>query len=197
MVKEMLLHAADGRADYTEFATAARGVVFLATPHTGSDIVTKAVVKALSVVYRKTPAIDALERNSAHLRQLNTRYRNWAVHPATDIRHKIFYETRPTKGVQVVDAGSADPGIPVQTPIPVDADHIGICKPGVPGDLVYGQIRDCKTFGVTPDHGSAPDDRHDVRRGERRGLEARAGFGGAARRAAAEQRQGQRAEADR
>ncbi|MFD5828954.1 carbonic anhydrase family protein, partial [Lentzea sp. NPDC060358] len=33
-------------------------------------------------------------------------------------------------------------------------------------------LGDCKTFGVTPDHGSAPDDRHDVRRGERRGLEA-------------------------
>ncbi|NKQ59002.1 prepilin peptidase [Amycolatopsis sp. K13G38] len=27
--------------------------------------------------------------------------------------------------------------------------------------------RDCKTSGVIPDHGSAPDDRHDVRRGER------------------------------
>ncbi|WP_340684020.1 hypothetical protein LCL61_36935 [Amycolatopsis coloradensis] len=62
------------------------------------------------------------------------------------------------------------------------------------------RIRDCKTSGVTPDHGSAPDDRHDVRCGERWGLEARDGFGRlgrAARRAAAEQRQGQRAEADR
>ncbi|MBB5856483.1 tetratricopeptide repeat protein [Amycolatopsis umgeniensis] len=141
VVKEMLLHAADGRADYTEFATATRGVVFLATPHTGSDIVTMAVVKALSVIYRKTPAIGALERNSTHLRQLNTRYRNWAVHPTTNIEHKIFYETRPTKGVQVVDAGSADPGIPGQTPIPVDADHIDICKPSAPNDLVYSQVK--------------------------------------------------------
>ncbi|NKQ57819.1 SMP-30/gluconolactonase/LRE family protein [Amycolatopsis sp. K13G38] len=32
----------------------------------------------------------------------------------------------------------------------------------------YGVERgDCKTSGVIPDHGSAPDDRHDVRRGER------------------------------
>ncbi|MBN6034056.1 FxSxx-COOH system tetratricopeptide repeat protein [Amycolatopsis sp. 195334CR] len=149
VVKEMLLHAADGRADYTEFATATRGVVFLATPHTGSDIVTKAVVKALSVVYRKTAAVDGLERNSAHLRQLNTKYRNWAVEPATDIRHKIFYETQVTKGVQVVDAGSADPGIPGQTPVPVDADHIGICKPAAPSDLVYGQIKHFITRIVT------------------------------------------------
>lgn len=38
---------------------------------------------------------------------------------------------------------------------------------------IYFKGGDCKTSGVTPDHGSAPDDRHDVRRGERRGLEAR------------------------
>ncbi|WP_410599057.1 esterase/lipase family protein [Amycolatopsis sp. lyj-90] len=141
VVKEMLLHAADGRADYTEFATATRGVVFLATPHTGSDIVTQAVFQALSVVYRKTKAVDALERNSAHLRQLNTRYRNWAVDQTTEIEHKIFYETLRTKGVHVVDAGSADPAIPGQTAIPVDTNHIDICKPSTPSDLVYGQIK--------------------------------------------------------
>ncbi|WIV60718.1 alpha/beta hydrolase [Amycolatopsis nalaikhensis] len=141
VVKEMLLHAAEGRADYAEFATAARGVVFLATPHTGSEVVTNAVVKALGHVYRKTSAIDALARNAAHLRQLNTRYRNWVVAPTVDIRHKIFYETQATKGVHVVDAGSADPAIPGQTPIPVDANHIDICKPADRGNVVYGQIR--------------------------------------------------------
>jgi hypothetical protein len=141
VVKEMLLHAADGRADYAEFATATRGVVFLATPHTGSDIVTKAVFKTLGVVYRKTAAVEALARNAAHLRQLNTKYRNWAVDSAVDIRHKIFYETQSTKTVHVVDAGSADPAIPGQTPIPVDANHIDICKPAHRGDVVYGQIR--------------------------------------------------------
>jgi hypothetical protein len=31
----------------------------------------------------------------------------------------------------------------------------------------YPAEGDCKTFGVTPDHGSAPDDRDDVRRGAR------------------------------
>ncbi|GAB3714598.1 hypothetical protein GCM10027598_22860 [Amycolatopsis oliviviridis] len=141
VVKEMLLHAAESRSGYAEFATATRGVVFLATPHTGSDVATKAIVKALGVVFRRTVAVGALERNSAHLRQLNTRYRNWATDPQVRIGHKIFYETRSTRGVHVVDAGSADPGIPGQTPIPVDANHIEICKPVERNDLVYGQIK--------------------------------------------------------
>lgn len=59
---------------------------------------------------------------------------------------------------------------------------------------------DSKTFGVTPDHGSAPDDRRDVRRAERRVPETRDRHGRpgrAVRRAVAEQRQSERAEADR
>ncbi len=160
VVKEMLLHAADGRADYSEFAAAARGVVFLATPHAGSEVVTKAVVEALGIVYRKTPAVDALARNAAHLRQLNTRYRNWVVDPTVDIRHKIFYETRATKSVHVVDAGSADPAIPGQTPIPVDANHIDICKPARRSDLVYGQVRHFITGIVEALEAGSPDPGH-------------------------------------
>lgn len=141
VVKEMLLHAAEGRAGYTEFATATRGVVFLATPHIGSDIAMKAIVKALAIVYRTSPAVDALERNSAHLRQLNDRYRDWATQTDAQIEHKVFYETRPTRGVQVVDAGSANPGLPGRRPIPVDANHIDIAKPIDRAKLVYGQVK--------------------------------------------------------
>ncbi|MEV7099746.1 hypothetical protein AB0M80_43715 [Amycolatopsis sp. NPDC051045] len=141
VVKEMLLHAAEGRAGYAEFATATRGVVFLATPHTGSDVVTRTIVKALGVVYRKTSAVDALERNSAHLRQLNDRYRDWIAQRDVQVEHRVFYETQPTRGVQVVDADSANPGLPGQRPIPVDADHIGICKPADTGGVVYGQVK--------------------------------------------------------
>jgi hypothetical protein len=43
--------------------------------------------------------------------------------------------------VQVVDAGSANPGLPGIWPIPVDADHIDICKPADRLAPVYGQVK--------------------------------------------------------
>lgn len=141
VVKEMLLHAAEGRAGYIAFATATRGVVFLATPHIGSDIAAKAVVRALSAVFRKTPVVDALERNGAHLRQLNDRYRDWVAQAEVHVEHQVFYETQSTRGVQVVDPGSANPGLPGHRPIPVDANHIDICKPTDRCSLVYGQVK--------------------------------------------------------
>jgi pimeloyl-ACP methyl ester carboxylesterase len=102
LVKEILLHAAESRTDYGEFAQAARGVVFMGTPHTGSGLAM--AVKALGAVYRGTAAVKDLKRNSAHLRQLGDRYRDWAA--GSGVRNLVFFEAYPTKGVQVVDAGS-------------------------------------------------------------------------------------------
>lgn len=137
LVKEILLHAADGRTDFASFATEVRGVVFLATPHTGSGV-TKAV-DALGALYRGTAAVRDLQRNDAHLRQLNDRYRDWAS--TTSVGHLVFSETRPTKGVRVVDETSANPGLAGIRPIPVDANHIDICKPATRAALVYGQVK--------------------------------------------------------
>jgi hypothetical protein len=138
VVKEMLLHAAEGRAGYREFASTTRGVVFLATPHTGSDLAN--VVRALGVVYRGTPAVEGLRRSCAHLRQLNDRYRDWVADPITDISHQVFSETQPTKGIHVVDAESANPGLAGVRAIPVEANHIDICKPTDRKSVVYGQV---------------------------------------------------------
>ena len=137
LAKEMLLHAAEGHTDFAPFAAAARGVVFLATPHTGSGL-TRAV-DALGSIYRGTPAVEDLRSNCAHLRQLNDRYRDWV--DETRIRNLIFFETRLTKGMRVVDEASANPGIARVRPIAVDADHVDICKPMSRRELVYGQVR--------------------------------------------------------
>ncbi|MFG1888116.1 esterase/lipase family protein [Micromonospora sp. NPDC049051] len=137
LAKEMLMHASEGRDDFAVFARAVRGVVFLATPHTGAGI-TKAV-DALGKVYRGTPAVADLRRNAPHLRQLNDRYRDWANEAG--LRHLVFFETRPTFGVRIVDETSANPGLPRVRPVPVDADHISIVKPVSRRDLVYGQVR--------------------------------------------------------
>lgn len=164
LAKEILLHAAEGRTEFAVFATNTRGVVFLATPHTGSGL-TK-FVDALKVVYRATAAVKDLRRSSAHLRQLNDRYRDWVAE--TGIRNLVFFEAYPTKGVRVVDEVSANPGLPRVLSIPVDSDHINICKPADRDSLVYGQVKRFLTdllYAVVDD--PAPTPKGDVPRSAR------------------------------
>lgn len=139
IAKEALLHAAYGRTEFASFAEMTKGVVFLGTPHNGSRLTE--TVEALGKIYRGTAAIRDLRSNDAHLRHLSTRYRNWILESETGIEHLVFFETKPTKGVQVVEAGSADPGLPRAIPVAVDADHIQICKPSSRDHMVYGRIR--------------------------------------------------------
>lgn len=139
IVKEALLYAAYGDTEFAPFAEMTKGVVFLGTPHNGSGL-TK-TVDALGKIYRGTDAVKDLRSNDAHLRQMSTRYQNWVHDSTTGIQHLVFFETRPTKGLHVVDAGSANPALPKVQPVAVDADHISICKPSDRGALVYGRTR--------------------------------------------------------
>jgi tetratricopeptide (TPR) repeat protein len=162
IVKEALLYAAYGDTEFASFAPATKGVVFLGTPHNGAGL-TKAV-DALGKIYRGTAAVEDLRRNSPHLRQLDTRYRNWVHDAAGGVRHLVFFETWPTKGVHVVDEGSADAALPKVQPVGIDANHIGICKPENRDALVYRRV-----LGLVTDIVAAlppsddPPDRYDVR----------------------------------
>lgn len=137
LIKEMLLHAAGRHNNFTKIAHATKGVVFLSTPHAGSGL-TKAV-EALKLLYRGTPAVEDLRQNSAYLRQLDTRYREWANE--VGLKHLVFFETHPTKGVQVVDQTSADLKIAGTLSIPVDANHVNISKPNDRTSVVYGPTK--------------------------------------------------------
>jgi pimeloyl-ACP methyl ester carboxylesterase len=137
LAKAILMHAAEGRTEYAPFATVTKGVVFLATPHNGSGI-TKAV-KALGVLYRGTAAVKDLKRNAGPLRKLDRSYRNWVKE--VEIRHLVFFEKYKTRMVRVVDEDSADPNLAGVEPIPVEANHIDICKPLGRESLVYGKVR--------------------------------------------------------
>ena len=59
-----------------------------------------------------------------------------------NIAVKSFYETEKTWGVQVVDKVSGNPGVYGSDPVPVEADHIGICKPATSAAPVHRSI--CK-----------------------------------------------------
>lgn len=128
LVKQLLRTSSEIAPEYADFMKQVRGIVFLGTPHTGSGVAAYSL--ALRKILRSSPAIEELKKNSALLRELNTWFRRTlARHPFPIL---VYYETQPTRGLQVVDEASADPGLAFVTPVAVDADHITLSKPLMP-----------------------------------------------------------------
>ena len=96
-----------------------------------------------------------LASNAAQLRQLAIWYRGNAVSGRVDTL--AFWEKQKTvklwPAAQVVDAGSADPGIPGAVPIGVEADHATICKPETRGSLVAAEVERCLKLWFARDAG--------------------------------------------
>ncbi|MFF1614170.1 tetratricopeptide repeat protein, partial [Amycolatopsis sp. NPDC058278] len=132
LVKKVIQEASESEGDYKRFAEMTRGVVFIATPHTGSDI---ARIVDFVKFLRPTVAVSELKAQAPALRDLNIWYRDHVDN--LNIRNKVYFETQKTRNVQVVDAVSADPGIKGVTPIPLDANHVNISKPNSRGEMLY------------------------------------------------------------
>jgi hypothetical protein len=125
LVKQMIRMASELEARFRPIADNVRGIVFLATPHAGSRV--SNLTRIISLVYRPTLAVRDLAHLDPHLRDLNLWYKFNCV--KLGISNRVYFETLPTSGVQVVDALSADGGFPDCAPIPVEANHLQICKP--------------------------------------------------------------------
>jgi predicted alpha/beta hydrolase family esterase len=133
LVKQMLLSIDAFASEYAHILTSTRGVVFLATPHTGADPATWA--QYLKWVVRPSTATTDSEAHSPHLRFLNLWYRNRV--DRFGIQTQVFFEADPVKGVLVVSPSFADPGLHGVTPIRIDADHFGVAKPTSRTSTVY------------------------------------------------------------
>lgn len=138
VVKQLLRHSDSyGTLQWKSISEQTRGVVFLATPHSGSDA-TK-YLEALKHISRPTVLIGELRANAAALRDLNIWYRNNVQR--LRINNQIFFETNDTHGIRIVDENTADPGIAGIVPIPVDGDHLTICKPADSDSLVFKSVK--------------------------------------------------------
>lgn len=138
LVKQMLRHANDyGQPAWKELSDHTRGVVFLATPHSGSDIASW--LRYVSIVLKANVTVEDLRAHDPALRNLNLWFRTNASR--LNIPCEAFFETKLVAGFIVVNETSADPGIQGVIPIPVDANHIDICKVKSRQELVYRRVR--------------------------------------------------------
>jgi tetratricopeptide (TPR) repeat protein/pimeloyl-ACP methyl ester carboxylesterase len=140
LIKQILLKAdsqAQTNPDKERFLSKIKSVAFIATPHAGSDLATW--MNWLRIIFRPSEATACLIRNDSNLRDINVRYRNWAN--PKKLVHLILTETKPTKiFFKVVEADSSDPGLLYGEPIPIDADHVSICKPADKESEIYRHI---------------------------------------------------------
>ena len=125
---------------YGDIIDQIKGIVFIATPHQGSRLAD--FFSKWKLFTKSTVAIEELRAHNSQLKELGTWFRN--QYSSLDIEILSFCETQKTKKVKisklVVDADSADIGIPHHEPIEVDADHIEIAKPKTPKEtIVYGR----------------------------------------------------------
>ncbi|MBO3705218.1 MAG: tetratricopeptide repeat protein [Candidatus Accumulibacter sp.] len=114
-------------------------IVFVATPHNGSNLASLA--SAVRWVLRTNEQVGNMRAHDAHLRGLNQQFRSAVQKQGIAVRAYAERQGVPV-GVtwaglriptgmrrQVVDASSADPGLPQMTTVPLAGDHFSICKP--------------------------------------------------------------------
>ncbi len=115
------------------FAKHTKGIIFLATPHAGSDLAN--VFLKLGFIGRVTQSINDLTAHNPELDRIGNWYREQA--PLLGIVTKVYYETQPLSTGIVVDKTSSNPGIQGTLPTAVLADHLSIARPSSKTDLVY------------------------------------------------------------
>src|ERR1700730_10423638 len=115
-------------------------VVFAATPHAGAR--QASLLDRLRFFAWPSSIARTLVANDPALRSINVAYRGLAEERRNVLQHRVFYETQGTPAGVIVDEGSADPGLPGDPPVSVDADHISIVKPRGRSSVLYARTRD-------------------------------------------------------
>jgi hypothetical protein len=147
LVKQILRTAkesADGA--WHKVADNCCGVLFLATPHSGSNLAD--LLKTFSGCFT-SPHVDKLLKDTSDLDELNASFRTFCH--GRSLHVTAYHEMHKAhKLSMIVDAKSADPGVNASVPIPVDADHINICKPSSRDSFIYLSVKR-KLKGLLPD----------------------------------------------
>jgi hypothetical protein len=157
VVKQLLRNADSfGVKRYEAILAQTRGIAFIATPHSGAHIANFAELAA--AIYRTNEHVGELSAHDPRLRELHGWFLNkyLQTHPLVCRSYCEKRELRPEipllriklpKGILVVDETSAEPNILGERAIPLDEDHLSICKPADRTAQIYkgmlGFVKDC------------------------------------------------------
>ncbi len=157
VAKQILRHAESFGVKRWEVLTQqTKGIAFIATPHSGAHIASFA--EFASAVYRTNEHVKELAAHDPRLRELHGWFLNYqSKHQLVCRTYCEKREVRPEipwlgvklpAGVLVVDETSAEPNILGERAIPLDEDHVSICKPASRTAQVYRGIvrflKDCE-----------------------------------------------------
>lgn len=136
VIKTALQHGMSRDVErHKKVAHCVKGIVFVGTPHFGSKLATFA---AWSHFTRANPQVSDLRMDDAHLEVLNQYFLK--LREDLGFKTRIFVETQRVRlpwwlggrllpGVAIVSPTSSEAHIPGEVGIPIEADHISICKP--------------------------------------------------------------------
>lgn len=131
-----------GYEGHRAFREALRAIVFLASPHHGAAIAT--VAESISLIFRSTAVLESLRANDPETLALDDWFRNEAgrLLTAKELEVLAYRETEPFKKIMVVNAASANPGIPgVPARSVPGKNHSTICKCEDTDDPIYKDVR--------------------------------------------------------
>ena len=157
LILKYILELSQNTKKYHNIANNTKSIVFLATPHTGSIGAT--FLKKLNIIYRPNYIVTELSKGSIDLNRLEDFFCNLVKEK--DLKCFSFYETKEvrlpekkfwftdikipfigTKGLKIVSKESSRGSFNQDLPIPLDKDHINICKLESKDDLVFKKIKE-------------------------------------------------------
>lgn len=135
VIKTLLIHGSTkGVARYERVIGQVKGVVFIATPHKGSDLANLA--SWAGSILRTNEQVGNMQNHDPHLRSLHQQF--LAFYQKYPIKVRTYAETKPLaiskrfllSSVKklVVDPDSSEPHVPHEIAIRLPEDHISICK---------------------------------------------------------------------
>ncbi|KAK7534407.1 hypothetical protein IWX49DRAFT_638774 [Phyllosticta citricarpa] len=126
--------------EYKDIVKSVSGVVFLSTPHRGTDLAK--ILNRILLISLRSPKgfVQDLVKTSTTIEDVNEQFR----HIAPKLLIYSFYETwataiGPTK-IKILEKESSVLGYPSEISIPLDADHHDVCKFSSPQDSNYKTV---------------------------------------------------------